>query len=300
MNNATANTSQMNHLRVISWCGTYSILAIATVTGNALTIAVLLQKKLPHMFGGYFMLNLALADFMVGALALPMYIYIVYTYTYHPLNGSLPVFQHIYTAIDVFTGLASVFTLASIALDRLYAIIFPLDYRWTTKKTYSVIISLVWVASGTASIAYILSVPTVVSLLPERAFTFYLTSVSILSLFVICAAYTAIWIRIRLWNRVKHEREFSVSRQEKRLATALFIVTVVFVLTWSPFHILNILVNFKKSVLFSIPVDLVFLGKLLHYINSLANPAIYSLKIPEFRRAIRLMFCKNWVPETRV
>ncbi|KAJ7375898.1 hypothetical protein OS493_038182 [Desmophyllum pertusum] len=236
---------------------------------------------------------------MVGALALPMYIYIVYAFSYSPSNyKSLVIFQHVYTVVDVFTGLASVFTLASIALERLYGVLYPIRYRWKDKRVYFIAIIAVWAISATASIAYILSTRGLLRLLPEATFTYYLTVISVLSVLVICAAYVVVALRIHFWNKTK--MEMAVSKQEKRLATALFIVTVVFVLTWSPFHIMNILVNFTKSFLNNIPVDLVFFGKLLHYSNSLANPAIYSLKIPEFRLAIRSMLCKNWVRETRV
>lgn len=299
MNNSTSGTSQpINNLRIIMWCVTYGLVAAVTVTGNALTIAVFSKKKLPRKFGGYFLINLAVADLMVGALALPMYIFILYAFSYLPTNKSLVIFQQVYTVVDVFTGLASVFTLGSIALERLYGVLYPIRYRWKGKREYFVAIIAVWAISATASIAYILSTRSLLFLLPEATFTYYLTVISVLSVLVICAAYVVFWLRIHLRN--KSIMEMAASKQEKRIATALFIVTVVFVLTWTPFHVMNILVNFTKSFLYKMPVDLVFFGKLLHYSNSLANPAIYSLKIPEFRIAIRRMFCKNWVRETRV
>lgn len=298
MSNSTSGTSQtISHLWVITWCVTYGIVAATTVTGNALTIAVFSKKKLPRKFGGYFLINLAVADLMVGALALPMYIYIVYAFSFSP-DRNLVTFQQVYTVVDVFTGLASVFTLASIALERLYGVLYPIQYHWIDKKVYFVAIIAVWAISATASIAYILSTRSLLYLLPEATFTYYLTVISVLSVLVICAAYVVFGLRVHFWNKSK--MEMAASKQEKRLAAALFIVTVVFVLTWTPFHVMNILVNFTKSFLYKMPVDLVFFGKLLHYSNSLANPAIYCFKIPEFRFAIRRMFCKNWVRETRV
>lgn len=300
MNNSTLETLHpSNHSGVAAWCVTFGFVAAVTVVGNALTVAVFLKEKLPRKYGGYFLINLAVADLMVGALALPMYIYIVLAFAYSPYKSNLPTFHHIYTVVDVFTGLASVFTLASIALERLYGILYPLQYRWrATKRVYFMAIVTVWALSGTTSLAYILSTPTLIFLLPERTFTFFLTGVSMISLLVICAAYLAVSLRIHLWNKSK--MEISSSKQETRLAAALFIVTVIFVLTWSPFHIMNILANFTKSFLNNVPVDIIFFGKMLHYSNSLANPAIYSLKIPEFRIAVRRLFCKNWVRETRV
>lgn len=299
MNNSTSGaTPPINDLRVITWCVIYGLVAAITVLGNALIIAVFSRRELPRKFGGYFLINLAVADLMVGALALPMYIYIVYAFSYSPTNKSLVIFSQVYTVVDVFTGLASVFTLASIALERLYGVLYPIKYHWKDKRVYFVAIIAVWTISATASIAYILSTRSLLFLLPEATFIYYLTIISVLSVLVICAAYIVFWLRVHFWNKSKIK--MAASKQEKRLAAALFIVTVVFVLTWTPFHVMNILVNFTKSFLNNIPVNIVFFGKLLQYSNSLANPAIYSLKIPEFRIAIRRMFCKNWVRETRV
>ena len=298
MNNSTSRTSQtINHLWVITWCAIYGIVAAATVTGNALTVAVFSKKKLPRKFGGYFIINLAVADFMVGALALPMYIYMVYAFVYLP-GKNIVTFQQAYTVVDLFTGLTSVFTMASIAIERLYGVLYPIQYHWRGKRVYVVTIFVVWAISATASIVYILSTRSLLYLLPEATFTYYLTVISVLSVLVICVAYVVFGLRVHFWNKSK--MEMNASKQEKRLAAALFVVTVVFVLTWTPFHVMNILANFTKSFLYKMPVDLVFFGKLLHYSNSLANTAIYCFKIPEFRIALRRMLCKNWVRETRV
>ncbi|KAK2566455.1 Visual pigment-like receptor peropsin [Acropora cervicornis] len=290
------NSFQVN---IISWCITYGLVATVIVVGNALIIGVFLQKQLPRQCRGYLIINLAIADLLVGTLALPMYIYIVYAFNYLPTNKNIEIFYHVYTVTDVFSGLASVFTLACIALERIYAVCSPIEFRYkATRQVYINVIIVVWIISGTAAVAYILSTPTVINVLPVKTFTFYLTGLSVLSVLVICSAYLAIALRFHFWK--KYHMEMNASKQEMRLATVLFIITVVFVLTWSPFHIMNILVNFGDSFLYNIPVDIVYFTKLLHYGNSLANPAIYTLKIPEFRFAIRRMFCKNWVRETRV
>ena len=300
MNNSTTeNSLPTKHLRVIAWCISYGIVAVLITIGNSLTIAIFSNKKFPRKFGGYFLMNLAVADLMVGSSAMPMYIYIVYTLSYSSIDRSLLLFQEAYVVVDVFTGLASVFTLACIALERLYAVLYPMTYRWKKTKTgYYKAITMVWVTSGIASVVYILSSRNLLFILPRATFIYYLTILSVLSVFVISAAYVTVSVRVHLWNKAK--MDMCVSKQEKRLATALYIVTVVFVLSWTPFHAMNIIANFTSTALERIPVDLVFSAKLLHYGNSLANPAIYSLKIPEFRVVVRRMFCKNWVRETRV
>ena len=296
--NSTIETSTTtNHLQVIFWCITYGAVAAIIVAGNSIIIGVFLQRKVPQQGRKYFLINLAIADLMVGALALPMYIFIIYAFNYSTSNNI--VVTEVYTAVDVFTGLASVFTLACIALERIFAVCSPIEFRArATKQVYVGIIIAVWAISGTAAVAYILSTPTLIDMLPNRTFTYYLTGLSVLSVLVICFSYLAVALRFHLWRKIQMEMTFT--KQEQRLATVLFTITVVFVLTWSPFHIMNILVNFGDSFLYNIPVDIVYFGKLLHYSNSLANPVIYTLKIPEFRFAMRRMLCKNWVRETRV
>ena len=108
------------------WTVTFSLTAIVVITGNLVTIGIFLITKLlqrPH----FLLISLAIADMLVGALSVPLYIAV----GIHPNNHLLILsFQ----CVDVFTGVISIFTLASISLERMFAIGWPLRHRTLTSN----------------------------------------------------------------------------------------------------------------------------------------------------------------------
>ena len=68
---------------------------------------------------------------------------------------------------------------------------------------------------------------------------------------------------------------------DKRLAVILS--AVVFVVTWMPFQVINI-VAFSCMSFQKMPNEIAYFVKFLHYGNSCVNPIIYSFLVPEFRK----------------
>jgi len=104
-----------------------------------------------------------------------------------------------------------------------------------------------------------------------------------LALVTIVLAYTSIWIRIK--SRKRDNNNFVI--REKSVAQAMLIVTIAFIVMWLPFFLINVAVSFENQLLKVIPLNVVYFAKLMHYGNSFANPIIYYLKLPQFRRALR-------------
>ena len=84
-------------------------------------------------------------------------------------------------------------------------------------------------------------------------------------------------------------------RRNKKLAGTLFIVTVVFFLTWTPFAILSFVITY-----FSIPPNVLEVTKLLQYSNSFANFIIYTLRSPSFLAVFRNIFKRRRALEREV
>ena len=105
-----------------------------------------------------------------------------------------------------------------------------------------------------------------------------------LSVIVTCIAYSLAWIRIK----VNQQQEFSPQRErrEKRLALTMFIVSVIFAVTWLPFNIMTMVYAHCKSCAHALPDQVGMISKLMHYGSSLADPVVYTFREPEFRSAI--------------
>ena len=293
----TNSTSTRADNEVITWCVAYALVTVAIIVNNVAAIAAFTKSRLLRKFGNYFLLNLAAADLMVGAIALPMYIHLIYiSPTDVSSSTKLRPFQIVQIAFDVFSGMASVFILTVISLERVCAIFCPLRYRSLSKSTYFVILAEVWILAGALTGTWLL---TVFEIIHHKIFAFSLALLSFTSLTVMIASYVAIWLKIKIWSRKNQPRPHG--EKERNLAVAIAIVTAVFLLTWSPFHIMNILINFKKSLLDGFPYEVIYFAKFLHYSNSIVNPVIYCYKISEFRRALKNLISRSTKRrETRV
>lgn len=293
MNNtstATNSTSTEVDKKVITWCVTYAIVVVAIIINNVAAIAAFRKSRLLRKFGNFFLVNLAVADLMVGAIALPMYIHLIYNTSfgsYNSQNTKLKPFQTIQIACDVFSGMASVLTLTVISLDRVYAIYYPLRYRSLSRVPYLIVLVEVWLLSGALLGMWML---TIFDIIHRHFFAFSLAILSFASLMVMLGAYAALWLKIKLWTR---HQERNLGEKERNLAAAIALVTVVFLLTWSPFHIMNILINFKASLFDGFSYQVIYFAKFLHYSNSFVNPIIYCFKISEFRRALKSLLARR-------
>ena len=291
--NSTANQTDD---KVIMWCVAYAIVTVAIIFSNVAAILAFTKSRLLRKFGNYFLLNLAVADLMVGTIALPMYIHLIYISPYTGSSGTkVKPFQTVHIAFDVFSGMASVFTLTVISLERVYAIFGPLQYRRLSRRTYFVVLAKVWILAGALTGTWLLDSFEIIH---PKIFEFALALLSFTSLLVMIASYVALWLKIKIWSRNQHR---AAGEKERNLAVAIAIITAVFLATWTPFHIMNILVNFKTSLLDGIPFEVILLAKFLHYGTSTVNPVIYCYKISEFRRALKnLIAGKKKSRETRV
>ena len=196
---------------------------------------------------------------------------------------------------------ASIFALTTIALERLYAVMWPLKNMVTSKRVYYFVISIVWFLSALVALLYFMNDGFKVFKL--RVFFYFVIFFISSSLLIICVAYVLIWKKVTLQkddsprqgSKYQEEMEQRKRRtQEKSLVTTLLILSLVFVLTWVPFYVLNIVVFFyAKREPMDIPFEAFCFTKLLHYSNSLANPIVYSIRIPRFARSLLGFFRKR-------
>ncbi|EDO45817.1 predicted protein [Nematostella vectensis] len=148
-----------------------------------------------------------------------------------------------------------------------------------------------WLLSSFLALVFFLS------LLGYLPFKYVYNAVS-LSLFtalcVMSAAYAGTGTSLRR-SAAKAGRQSARSaanrRKQVKFTKLTLIVTLTFLVSWCPFQILNI-VFYVCTIrgMFCTPVisaSAVQSVKLLQYASSMANPAIYSFKIPEFRGVIK-------------
>lgn len=271
---------------LLGWAVSYAVLAVAVMVGNSLTIAAFsTNKKLANARTNYFLVSLGVADFMVGACSIPMYSAELLFFYFQEDETSVQ-FNEIHLPIDAFMGFASIFALVAIALDRAYSVFRPHKHKTISKATYLCEIALVW--SLAACVASLRLISNFISReLLRSVFNYFIIICIFSSLILISLAYAMIWHRVRKPVNLQHRQ---TTAQEKKLAVTLSIITLVFILTWVPFYITNVIIMFCKSCYV---LQLVYFAKFLHYSNSFANFVIYALKIREFRKTVAKILCER-------
>ncbi|XP_074618847.1 galanin receptor 2b-like [Acropora palmata] len=275
----------MDFSLLLVWCIAFGVVAIIVIVMNILVLLVFSSNRsLFEKRHNQFLIVLALTDIIVGTVVIPLYIYQLISWWLNGLQVLRDIVFEAFNAMDILSGFASIFTLAMIAADRVYAILFPFYHRVPPKGVYPSMLASVWVFSGLLVVYYFLSSNNI---LPIRAFTYlFLLSITI-SLLVICISYTLVWSRVKCFKLAHMTR--GASLREKRIAEMLFMITIVFIFTWLPFHVLNFLFHFCKfrSSCYPSSVSIVYLSKLLHYSNTFLNPLVYSFKSSEFRMRLK-------------
>ena len=272
----------------IAWLSVFGMEAVAIVTINALTIIVYVKERSVRKRGMYLVINQAVADMFVGV---SMLIECWYWGMYCDLWTTSP-FSILFFVLEflrIVFPTASIINLAAISLERTHATFRPFKHRLVKKKIFEAVVSIVWITAGLISTSF------VSQLFEEHISVVLQASLFLFCLLVIVVSYSSISIKIVCGNQPHHHVGTS---RERKLTKTLFIVTVVSLLLTLPSIILRTYAFYAFLTLEMISVrtyallDCFFL--LLFYANSLVNPAFYTLRMPEFRKALFSFFnCRS-------
>ncbi|KAL0830812.1 hypothetical protein ABMA28_002930 [Loxostege sticticalis] len=118
-----------------------SVLSVLTVVGNSMVMISFKIDKQLQTISNYFLFSLAVADFAVGLISMPLY-------TMFTIYGYWPLGPHIcdtWLALDYLASNASVLNLLIISFDRYFSVTRPLTYRAKrTTRRATVMIGSAW------------------------------------------------------------------------------------------------------------------------------------------------------------
>ena len=267
----------------IIWAVIYVTESIAIATLNAITIVAFIRNSNLRKRSTYLLINLAVTDMFVGLTG---------SYTFYELGtycffwkASLD--QRVLFLAQVLRLLfrtSSLLNITNISLERLHATFLPFKHRFVRKCFYWIVIVMSYLL---ATFLSCISLGLVFDYSMDR--TFKLTSsFTSICIAVIVLCYSLILIKVRCSPHPRHHAEVA---REKKLTVTLFIVTAISLLMWLPFIVNSFFWLTNPPSLNSWPSYLSVVVMLLDA-NSLVNPLLYSIRMPEFRRAVKKMFCK--------
>ena len=277
----------LSSFECITWFAVILTVSVAIVTVNLLLIVLFIKNRSLRTRAMYLVINLTVADMFVGGFSNFSLFHDLLTYRCDIVKMNLsPELSTIIFFFYYWFPLTALTNIAVISLDRMHATIRPLRHRLIKNWVSGVTIVGVWVLATMFSTA-ILILNTYGK---ERSHHFYVwQSYCCLCLFVICVSYSCIVVKFLCGTHPPHHG--AASRQWK-LTITLFIMTIVSLLMWLPYVVATFL-YFQSSLKFLSLQESFRLEsslRILYFMNSLVNPIVYTLRMPEFRNALLLLF----------
>ncbi|XP_032217730.1 melanocortin receptor 4 [Nematostella vectensis] len=260
---------------------------VCIVVANSLALRIFLGKKLRLKKSKYLLVNLTVADLLMGLGGL------VHKAVIHDLRVLNSTWELLLTSVCfMFVTHSSMVSLCLIALERAFAIFFPFRHRQTTRRSYIVAIASTWLIS-------------MISLVLVNVFMVYFHVLDIdlfivpfsLEIGLIVISYVAIWIKRVFFTPMSSSRRNR--GEDKKLSKTLFIVVAVSVVTWAPCTTLNFFFKAHECGESRSTYIIMYCSYFLLLSNSFLNVIVYSLRMPEFRKALKELVCRKKQLELR-
>ena len=278
-----------------TWCAVILTIYVAVVAVNLLSIVLFIKNSNLRTRAMYLVINLTVADMFVGESATFYVVFYFLLYGCEPRNtlliwAELPPIWFVLTVTKVWLPLTSVTGIVVISLDRMHAMFRPFRHRNIKKWAYGVTIAGVWILTAMIVIPFpLINLYGNLHQQWQLLIPLYLwRSYCFLCLIVICVFYTS--IALKFWCGTRPPSHGVADRQRK-LTVILFIMTIVSVLLWLPYVVYTFVLRsglVRFSFLIHLRLRLSF--TLLYHTDSLVNPIIYTIRMPEFRRALLILF----------
>ena len=270
VSNETLNSKE------IAWSAAYAVMGFMVVVINTSTLWIFIKTAPLRTRKHVMVINLVVADLLFGAVGLPCSV----VYMLKQSIISYPTYQ----AVNTFFKTVSLFTLGVIAVERMHAIVWPLRHRVLNNRVYKIALAVIWVLSAvvtTATTFYEIGLLKM-TLLYDLLVPLVIITVTI----IIMVCYVSIWIAVR---RRKHHKLGNAHKQDKALAVTLLLVAGAFLVCWG-IPLLYFCISRLKICQNCLQPSIKVLrsARLIFAVQSMINPIIYCLRLPEFKASLKV------------
>ena len=193
------------------------------------------------------------------------------------------------SGIPFFLPFVSLTNIAVISVERFHATFRPFRHRLIKRWVYFATIAVVWAFPVIVSVIYVVNVLSLI------AYYLYIPeSYCLLWSIVTFVSYASILFKFRFGAHP--QRHCAAALRQRKLTVTLFITTLVSLLLWLPYNILLFLywsTDISNSLSFQEDFDLIYSVIFLFYANSLVNPILYTIRMPDFKKALLSLFRRH-------
>ena len=268
------------------WFPVFITESVVILIINGITIIAFARIRHLRKRSTYLIINLTVADLLLGAVGGPLHLYYKKEHGEENHHFSWPRFSLL--AFKLTFLIASPVNLSLISLERLHATLFPFKHCLLRKWFYFKIIIGSWFITlllGSLMAGLYLKEP-------DTAFAYTWASFCVVTLLVLTLSYLIILLNVQKSPRLQN---VGALQTERKLTITLLIVTGVSVLTILPWAIYK---SFPKDIQekWGKPTSVHIYNVLavIYFSNSIVNPLVYSIRMQEFKKALR-----NLVPRQR-
>ena len=247
---------------------------------NAFTLVVFARSRHLRRRNTYLIMNLTVADLLIAAVSGPEAILLLKE-NKRPTKGFGVL--HVYLIISDMCWIASLGNLVLISLERLHATLYPFKHCLVRKGIYHKIIIFSWFGALSLACGLQISRMIDVPLADRYPWVIYIC----LTLAVLITSY---FIIMSKFIRKAHVQKLGSA--ERKLSGTLFIVSAASTLTLLPWVII-MCISISSDRYLWIKFTPMKIASTFYHLNSILNPVIYAIRLPEFRRASKELFCKN-------
>ena len=269
----------------IPWLAVFGTVCLAIVILNSISIIMFAKQRRLQRKSTYLVIHLAIVDLLVGAVTGTLRIKSYGSLACHLWGNDMPNRIILFLVALYHIDKVSLLKLAFISLERTHATFCPFKHRFVKKWVYVVVIVVTWLVP-----VIMISMVSGLSILNRDIITMfwvYLLYTSTL-LLVIFACYVSVYIKVRCGRFA--QLHGAAGLRERKLTSTMFLVTFGSFLTFLPSIVCYGVFVFDLKLLLSLSITSRFHYEMamttFFWFNSLINPIIYAIRMPEFRASM--------------
>lgn len=274
--------------------------AVAACVINGIVFLLFLLKIQLRTAPNYFLLSLAISDFSVGAVIIPMGLMKVnlLSDSNPEVDRYYPIVQGVYHVLEKFIAFSTVFHVTAITVERYLAVVKPMKHFLLRKSTTFRVILAIWFAAfGTSSIQFTWNLhepqndqEDAMQYLHERNFyIFCMVIIFVLPYIIMLYAYGSMFRTIFAARKSEQKygglrRHSTIRRRSDWKPLVIFLLlAVIFALCWLPWFSITL------SFLSGGPLHpaAYTISALVRFLTPLANPIMYTVFKQDFKDALR-------------